>query len=178
MTKNGSAAKKTALLAALTALSLITYIIENQFPPMFVPGARMGLANAFSFAALIMFSPLEGFAVVVVRTALGAMFAGNLSQLLYSFTGGMVSMAVSSALMYALYPKISVMAVSICSAAVHNITQNLVFVLITDTPLTASYMPYLIILGCVSGAVVGGVILLVFKKIPENVFMKAIGKNR
>ncbi|HBN12975.1 MAG TPA: heptaprenyl diphosphate synthase, partial [Clostridiales bacterium] len=46
-------AKKVATLSVFTALSLIMFIIENQFPPMFIPGARMGLANIFSFAALI-----------------------------------------------------------------------------------------------------------------------------
>ena len=77
--KNGKpTAKKIATLAIFTALSLITFIIENQFPPLFFPGAKMGLANIFSFAALIMFSPLEAFAIIAIRTGLGAIFAGNL----------------------------------------------------------------------------------------------------
>ena len=80
----------------------------------------MGLANIFSFAALIMFSPLEAFAIVAIRTGLGAIFAGNLSAVLYSFSGGVISMAVSSLLMYTAYPKISVMAVSVCAAVAHN----------------------------------------------------------
>ena len=104
-------AKKIAVLAIFITLSLITFIIENQFPPLFVPGARMGLANIFSFTALIMFSPVEAFIVVAVRTGLGAIYAGNVSALLYSFTGGVVSMAISSVLMYTVYPRVSVMAV-------------------------------------------------------------------
>ena len=60
--KNGkNAAKKIVVLAIFTALSLITFVIENQFPPLLLPGARMGLANIFSFAALIMYSPWEAF---------------------------------------------------------------------------------------------------------------------
>ena len=44
--KNGkNAAKKIVVLAIFTALSLITFVIENQFPPLLLPGARMGLAN-------------------------------------------------------------------------------------------------------------------------------------
>ena len=102
MKKGISVTRKIAITALLTALGLIVFIIENQFPPMFIPGARMGLANVFSFAALIMFSPAEAFLTVCLRTALGAIFAGNVSALMYSFTGGIVSMAVSSVLMYAL----------------------------------------------------------------------------
>ena len=170
-------AKKIAVLAIFITLSLITFIIENQFPPLFVPGARMGLANIFSFTALIMFSPVEAFIVVAVRTGLGAIYAGNVSALLYSFTGGVVSMAISSDLMYTVYPRVSVMAVSVLGAVAHNVTQNIVFVLLTDTS-TLTLIPYFILAGILSGAIVGAVTLLLFKKIPMSVFEKTIGRKK
>ena len=170
-------AKKIAVLAIFITLSLITFIIENQFPPLFVPGARMGLANIFSFTALIMFSPVEAFIVVAVRTGLGAIYAGNVSALLYSFTGGVVSMAISSVLMYPVYPRVSVMAVSVLGAVAHNVTQNIVFVLLTDTS-TLTLIPYFILAGILSGAIVGAVTLLLFKKIPMSVFEKTIGRKK
>ena len=169
-------AKKIAVLAIFITLSLITFIIENQFPPLFVPGARMGLANIFSFTALIMFSPVEAFIVVAVRTGLGAIYAGNVSALLYSFTGGVVSMAISSVLMYTVYPRVSVMAVSVLGAVAHNVTQNIVFVLLTDTS-TLTLIPYFILAGILSGAIVGAVTLLLFKKIHMSVFEKTIGQK-
>lgn len=170
-------AKKLAVLAIFTALGLIAFIIENQFPPMFVPGARMGLANIFSLVALIMYSPLEGFAVIAVRTLLGAVFAGNISALMYSFTGGIVAMAISSLLLYLVHPKISVMSISILSAVAHNIVQNLVFCLVSETYLTLSYMPYLVLLGALSGAIVGGAVMLILKKIPRSSFVRLFGEN-
>lgn len=170
-------AKKIAVLAIFITLSLITFIIENQFPPLFVPGARMGLANIFSFTALIMFSPVEAFIVVAVRTGLGAIYAGNVSALLYSFTGGVVSMAISSVLMYTVYPRVSVMAVSVLGAVAHNVTQNIVFVLLTDTS-TLTLIPYFILAGILSGAIVGAVTLILFKKIPMSVFEKTIGQKK
>ncbi|MDE6585259.1 MAG: Gx transporter family protein [Clostridia bacterium] len=171
-------AKKIAVLAMFTGLSLIMFIIESLFPPMLIPGAKMGLANIFSFAALIMYSPLEAFIVVAVRTGLGAIYAGNVSALLYSFTGGVVSMAVSSILMYTVYPKISVMSVSIAAAVAHNITQNVVFVFLSGSALLFGYMPYLVLLGIVSGAIVGGVTMLVFRGVPQNAFVKIIGEKK
>lgn len=177
MGKGKFTAKKIAVLSALTALSLITFIIEGLFPPMFIPGAKMGLANVFSFAALILYSPVEAFIIIAVRTLLGAVFAGNISALLYSFTGGIVAIAISSVLMYTAYPKISVMAVSVIAAAAHNITQNVVFVFLSGSVLMFGYMPYLILLGIVSGAVVGGVIMLVFKTVPQSVFEKVIWRK-
>ncbi len=165
-------AKKIAVLALFTALSLITFLIENLFPPIIIPGAKLGLANIFSFAVLIIYSPWEAFLVVCVRTFLGAVFAGNVSAMMYSFTGGIVSMAVSSLLMYTAYPKISVMAVSVCAAVAHNITQDIVFVFLSGSRLMLGYLPYLALLGILSGALVGGVTLAIFKGIPKTVFDK------
>ncbi len=177
MKRSSFTAKKIATLAVFTTLSLITFIIENQFPPMFIPGARMGLANIFSFAALIMYSPIEAFSIVAIRCGLGAVYAGNVSALLYSFTGGVIAMAVSSVLMYTLYPRISVTAVSVTAAVCHNVTQNVVFVLMSGTVNMFVNLPYLVLLGIASGAIVGGVVMLVFKKVPKSVFLKALYKK-
>lgn len=170
-------AKKIAVLALLTALGLIVFVIENQFPPLFVPGAKMGLANIFSLAALILYGPIEAFFVVVVRTVLGSLFAGNISMLLYSLTGGVVSLAVSSLLVYLLYPRVSIMAVSIAAAVVHNIVQYSVYVLVSATPEIFMFLPYSALIGILSGAIVGAVVTIVFKKVPQSVFARAAFDN-
>lgn len=178
MSKNRFIAKKIAVLALLTGLSLITFIIESLFPTMIIPGAKPGFANIFSLVALIMYSPVEAFTVVALRTLLGAVYAGNVSALLYSFTGGVVSMGVSSILIYLVHPKVSLMAVSVAAAVAHNITQNVVFVFLSGTTLMFGYMPYLVLLGIISGAIVGGVTILIFRGVPENVFKKVIWEKK
>ena len=77
--------------------------------------------------------------------------------------------------MYAVFPRVSVIAVSICSAVAHNITQNTVFVVLTGTANMFVYLPYLMLLGIVSGATVGGIITLIFKKVPLSLFERATG---
>ena len=166
-------AKKIAMLALFSALGLIVFIIENQFPPLFVPGAKMGLANIFSLAALILYGPIEALVVVAVRTVLGSLFAGNVSMLLYSLTCGVISLALSAILIYIAYPRVSVLAVSVAAAVLHNIVQNAVFVLVTGTSLMFSYMPYLALIGVLSGAIVGAGVTIIFKKVPESVFVRA-----
>lgn len=168
-------AKKIAVLGVLTALSLIAFLIENLFPPLFIPGAKLGLANLFSFMALVIYSPVEAFLIVVVRTALSALFAGNISALLYSFTGGIAAMAVSSVLVYLVCPKISLLAASVAAAVVHNLTQNAVFALIYSSTLTFSYAPYLTLIGVISGAFIGAVVTLIIKKLPQNSFNALLG---
>ncbi len=168
-------AKKIAVLGVLTALSLVAFLIENLFPPLFIPGAKLGLANAFSFIALIIYSPLEAFAVVAVRTLLGAIFAGNISAVMYSFTGGAVSMGISSLLICLAHPRVSLLSVSIAAAVAHNLTQNAVFALVSQTPLAFAYAPYLALIGVASGAFIGAAVTLTVKRVPESAFLNLLG---
>ncbi len=170
--------KKIAVLSVFTALSLITFLIENLFPPLIIPGAKLGLSNTFSFAVLIIYSPVEAFIVVTVRTLLSAIFANNLWGLVYSFTGGIVSMAVSSLLLYVVYPRLSIIAVSVVAAVFHNITQNIVNVIVSATPSAIMLLPYFMLLGIVSGACIGLVVWIIFRRVPVSVFEKALGVKR
>ena len=168
-------AKKIAVLGVLTALSLIAFLIENLFPPLFIPGAKLGLANAFSFTALIIYSPIEAFIIVGVRTVLSAIFAGNISAVMYSFTGGVVAMGVSSVLIYLVCPKISIVSASVAAAVAHNLTQNAVFALVSGTALAFSYSPYLALIGVASGTFIGAAVTLLIKKFPQNAFCNLLG---
>ncbi|MCM1546462.1 MAG: Gx transporter family protein [Clostridiales bacterium] len=170
-------AKKLAAIGVLTALSLITFLIENLFPPLIIPGAKLGLANAFSFIALIMYSPVEAFIIVAARTLLGAMFAGNISAVIYSFTGGVVSMAASSLFIYCVHPSISVICASVIAAVLHNVTQNVVFVAVYSAPVAFSYLPYLILLGVLSGAFIGAAVTVLIKRIPTSAFVRLTGQK-
>lgn len=176
MKRHISVTKRIATDAIFTSLSLITFIIESLFPPLFIPGAKMGLSNIFSFAALVMYSPLDAFIVIAVRTFLGSLYAGSISSMMYSFTAGMVAMAISAILMYVVYPKMSIIAISIVAAVAHNIVQILVCSLISMTSSIFVYMPYLALIGVLSGAIVGGVVMLIFKKVPISVYQKAINR--
>lgn len=171
-----SAAKKISVLALLTALALITFMIESLFPPMFFPGAKMGLSNVFSLLTLVVYGLPEALIVVTARTVLGSFFAGNVSLLLYSFTAGVISTAASRLLLLA-FPKISVLCVSIVSAVVHNTVQLFVYCLLTKTTLLFGYLPYLVLLGVLAGIIVGLAVVFAIKGIPYRLFVRiTVGK--
>lgn len=169
-------AKKIAALALLTALGLIAFMLESLFPPLFFPGAKMGLSNVFSLFALVVFGLPEALLVVTARTVLGSLFAGNVSLLLYSFTSGIASTLVSGALMLAL-PRISLLCVSVFSAVVHNTVQLLVYCALTQTTLIFGYMPYLALLGVLAGVLVGLAATYAVKGIPLSFFQKFAGEK-
>lgn len=163
-------AKRIATLSVLTAMGLIMFMVESLFPPLILPGAKMGLSNIFSMLAVFMFGPIEAFIVVIVRTVLGCLIVGNMSTLMYSLTAGVVSVIVSAALVQFIYPKVSIISISVVAAIMHNLTQNVVFCLVSNTPQMFSYMPWLALLGVLAGVIVGVAVWFILRMIPTRTF--------
>jgi len=163
-------AKRLATLSVLTAMGLIMFMVESLFPPLFLPGAKMGLSNIFSLLTLFLLGPLDAFVLVVIRTTLGSVFTGNMSTLMYSMSAGIVSVIVSSLLVEFAYPKVSIVAVSVVSAIMHNITQNVVFCLVSQTPEMFSYLPWLALLGILAGIIVGFAVWFILRMVPPRTF--------
>jgi heptaprenyl diphosphate synthase len=146
--------RRLATVAVLTALALIINVAEGALPPLLVPGARLGLSNLIPLFALFALGPLDALAIAAAKTLLSAIFSGA-STLLFSLPAGLAAVLVSILLAKYLFPKISVTAVSVCSAVLHNVTQNLIFCLISGSSEMLIYTPYLALAGVLAGALVG-----------------------
>ncbi len=168
---NFFSARRIALLSVLTAMGLIMFMVESLFPPLFLPGAKMGLSNIFSLLALFVLGPTEAFILVIVRTTLGSVFTGNVSTLIYSMTAGLTSVAVSTLLVEFVYPRISIVSVSVVAAVMHNLAQNVVFCLVSNTPEMFAYMPWLALIGVVAGIIVGFAVWFVLRTVPTKLFV-------
>ncbi len=166
--------RKIATLAILCAMGLIMFMIESLFPPLFIPGAKMGLSNIVSLLTLVMYGPWEALLVIVVRTVMGSVFTGSMSTLMYSLTAGVVSTLVSAVLLHLVYPRISIISISVVSAVVHNLTQNIVFCAVTDTPEMYSYTPWLAMIGVLAGVIVGLAVYFVLKGMPYRVLSDVV----
>lgn len=171
-------ARRVAMLSVLCAMGLITFMIESLFPPLFLPGAKMGLSNIFSMLTVFLLGVPDAIVLVAVRTVLGSMFTGNMSTLIYSLTAGLVSVLATSAMVEFLYPKISVIAVSVVAAVLHNLTQNVVFCLVSNTPEMFAYMPWLALLGVVAGIIVGFAVWFILRTVPLKVFASVLGVSQ
>lgn len=170
-------AKRVATLSVLCAMGLIMFMVESLFPPLFLPGAKMGLSNIFSLLTLYLLGPIDALVVVVVRTVLGSLFSGGISTLMYSLTAGIVSVVISSFLVEFVYPNVSIVAISVVSAICHNITQNVVFCLISNTPEMFSYMPWLAMVGILAGLIVGFAVNLILRALPNGFVFALSPKN-
>lgn len=169
--KNRLTVRKISFLGLLIALALVMYIIENLVPSFWIPGAKLGLSNIFTLLCIILLGLPETIILVSLRTTLGCLITGNMSALPYSLIAGLVACVIGWIILTFLVPKFSIVSCSVCMAIVHNIIQTLVFCLITQSLSTINILPYLALLGFLSGLIVGIVSYLLVTKVPNSIFI-------
>lgn len=148
--------KRLALMAMLTAASLIIFVIEAQLPPLLpIPGIKLGLANLITLVAMVILGRREAGAILLCRIVLGSVFAGGVSGLLFSIAGGVLSYAVMCLLLKPFSGKL-LWVLSVFGAIAHNVGQLAVAVIVSGTPTIALYYgPALMAAGIVTGAFTG-----------------------
>jgi len=159
--------KKITKLALITALALITFMLENLLPPVFVfaPGTKLGLASVFVNLAFILYGKKEALIVLVIKCVLGAVFSGNMFSLYYSVPAGLLSLAAAIALFTFVYNKIGVITISVFCAVIHNITQIVMAVIITGTSQLIYYSFLAGAAGIIAGIITGLTLYIIIKNI-------------
>lgn len=161
--------KKLILSGIFAAFALVAFMLENLFPPLFIAGGRIGIANFFVLLAGIVAGFWYGFAVLTVKAVLGSLITGNATAILYSLPAGAIAYTVQMLLILYL-PKISVIAASVTGGVINASIQNFVFCLIAKTPEYIVYTPYLALVGALGGLIVGTAVLITLKLVPLKFF--------
>ncbi|MDE6621486.1 MAG: Gx transporter family protein [Lachnospiraceae bacterium] len=146
--------KRAAYCAMLTALAVIFGYVEALIPIGFgIPGVKLGLANIVIVIALYILPNYQVFVIQLMRIVLVSFLFGNMSMMLYSLAGGMLSLLVMCYLKR--MDIFSVTGVSIAGGVSHNIGQLVVAVLVVQNLKIAFYFPALMMAGLVTGCVIG-----------------------
>jgi len=125
---------------------------ENQIPLQTlipVPGLKLGLANVVSAFALYTMGLPEALTVLTARCLTGALIGGNWTALLFSLSGGIVSVMVMAAARKS--GRLSVYGVSVLGAAGFNTAQIGIAVLLMHSRTVWGYLPYLLLIGTACG---------------------------
>ena len=164
--------KRITRIALFTAIALIAFLIEAAFPPLFTfaPGAKLGLANAVVFTALILLGYGDALIVLISKCFLGALFSGNIASLMYSLPAGVAAFAVTAALYCFVFPHISIMSISLLSAVVFNAVQLGVASLITGVNIMG-VLPLMLIASVAAGVVVGLATWLTVRLLPPKSYL-------
>lgn len=151
--------KRAAYCAMLTALAMIFGYVEALIPFGFgIPGVKLGLANIVIVLALYIIPGYQAFIIQLMRIVLVSFLFGNLSMMLYSLAGGILSFLVMLLLKRRNVKKengFSITGVSIAGGVSHNIGQLIVAVLVVQNLRIAFYLPALMIAGLVTGFLIG-----------------------
>lgn len=155
------------MMGLFTALAMIFGYVEAILPiSVGIPGVKLGLANIVVLFALYYLKPSEAFLINIVRIILVSFMFGNLSVMLYSLAGGVLSFGAM--LLFKKSGKFSVYGVSVAGGVFHNVGQLLVAMLVLETMSLVYYGPVLLISGVVTGLVIGIVSSEVIKRIGNH----------
>ena len=146
--------KKVAYCAMLTALAMIFGYVEALIPFGFgIPGIKLGIANIVIVLALYMFPAYQVFMIQLARIVLVPFLFGNISMMIYSLAGGILSFLVM--LLLKKTKEFSVTGVSIAGGVSHNIGQLAVAVFVVQNIRIAFYLPALMASGLLTGCLIG-----------------------
>ena len=157
-------AHEIALLGVFLGYTLVISLIERMIPLGFsIPGIRLGLANVAILLALYLFPLSRTLLLILLKCLLAAIFGSSPAALFYSLGGSLLSFVAMTLLIKLLKEHISPLGVSVAGAAFHNIGQILVACLLLQTWAVLLYLPLLLLIGILTGAVIG---ILVYRLRP------------
>lgn len=164
-----SHAKIIVYIALLTALSFSLFLLEGLLPvPFLAPGAKLGLANLVTVAAICTLPCWQyALTVLLVRILLSALLGGGPTILLYSLVGGLLSFAVMTGLRQT--GRFSLIGISCAGGFAHHVGQLTVAALTLTTPDIFLYLPLLGPCGLLTGGVIGCVAERIIRKIPPYI---------
>jgi heptaprenyl diphosphate synthase len=156
--------KKIATYGLLVALAFILSYIESLFPlSTAIPGIKLGLANLVVIAALYKMGAKEAFSLSILRIVLVSFTFGNPSTMMFSLGGGLLSW-----LLMVIFQKtkiFSMVGVSILGGIAHNIGQIAVAVFVVENIDIIYYLPFLLVSGVITGALVGILAAIIVKRL-------------
>lgn len=150
--------KKIVTLGFFLALALILAYVESLIPFSFgIPGIKLGLPNLI--VVLLLYgnggtqTNRDALLVNGLRIVLSGFLFSNLYTILYALAGAVCSFAAM--LLGRRLKCFSVIGVSVLGGVFHNIGQIIVAMLVVETVYVGYYIPFLIVAGTVTGAVLG-----------------------
>ena len=160
---------RVAYFGVFTALALMFSYIETMIPIQFgVPGIKLGFANIMIVIMLYKSSAKEALLLSIVRMMLSGFLFGNLSSILYSIAGGVLSLGIMTLLKK--QGGFSVIGVSVAGGVSHNVGQLIVARLVVETYQVGYYFPVLLVAGVLTGLGIGVVSQEVLKRIRNICF--------
>lgn len=160
----GRDSRKLTTMALFVTAALILSYVESLVPFFWgIPGMKLGLANLAVVLALYFYGWREALLVNVLRIVLAGLLFGNLFSILFSLGGAFISFA---AMLLAKKLGLSLYGVSMAGGVFHNVGQLLIAAFLVETVEVGYYAPFLLVMGLVTGLLIGIITRELLKRIP------------
>ncbi len=158
--------KRIAFLGLFVALAFVLSYIEFMLPlSIGIPGAKIGIANLAVMVTLYTVGEKNAIALSIIRVVLVGLTFGNISMMMYSLAGAALSLFAM--LLARKIGKLSMTGVSVLGGVFHNVGQIIVAMLVLETKSLFYYLPFLIIVGTITGVVIGIVSSLITARVKK-----------
>ena len=158
--------KRIAFLGLFVALAFVLSYIEFMLPlNIGIPGAKIGIANLAVMVTLYTVGEKNAIALSIIRVILVGLTFGNISMMMYSLAGAALSLFAM--LIAKRIGKLSMTGVSVLGGVFHNVGQIIVAMLVLETKSLLYYLPFLIIVGTITGIVIGIVSSLITVRVKK-----------
>lgn len=148
--------RKIAISGIFISMAMVLAFFEGLIPMNFgIPGVKLGLANIVALTALFVLGPIYAIAIQIGRVVLTALMFGNMAGLLYSLSGGILSILAMILIYKIKRPLFGIIAISVFGAVFHNIGQIVAASLIVQDLRISYYLPILMLSGAVAGILIG-----------------------
>jgi heptaprenyl diphosphate synthase len=162
--------RKIAFLGLFVALAFVLSYIEYMLPlNIGIPGAKVGLANLVVMVALYTVGYRSAIALSIIRVVLVGLTFGNVSMMMYSLAGAALSLCAM--LIAKKAGKFSAAGVSALGGVFHNIGQIIVAMLVLETQSLLYYLPFLIVIGTITGVIIGFIANLITVRVKRVIKM-------
>ena len=158
--------RKIAYMGMFIAVAMVFSYVESLIPVnIAVPGVKLGLANLVPIVVMFKMDVRSAWMISLIRVVLSALLFGNLSIMVYSLAGAVLSLLVMTLCMK--LKIFGLLGTSILGAVSHNAGQIIMAAILMKSGNIMLYIPVLCISGTIAGICIGLAGAVLVRNLPK-----------
>ena len=158
--------RKIAYMGMFIAVAMVFSYVESLIPVnIAVPGVKLGLANLVTIVVMFKMDVRSAWMISLIRVVLSALLFGNLSIMVYSLAGAVLSLLVMTLCMK--LKIFGLLGTSILGAVSHNAGQIIMAAILMKSGNITLYIPVLCISGTIAGICIGLAGAVLVRNLPK-----------
>lgn len=158
--------KRITYTGMFVAIAMVFSYLESMIPVnIAVPGIKLGLANMVTIVVMYRLRISDAWIVSLVRVVLSSLLFGNMTVMVYSMAGAVLSLLVMT--LCRKKDLFGLLGTSILGGVSHNAGQIAMAALFMKSGNIMLYMPVLCISGTIAGVCIGLAGAVLVRKLPS-----------